>query len=314
MQRLFLTLVLFCFWSTSSQAVELRLMTGPETGAYYQIGQEASLATDPSGVHLQVLPSQGSWENIVALFNSDTEFAIFQIDAFARAAENLYRNTGVSINEDIHVVMPLFSEEVHIIKAKEKNLNFAKQQSFVVGCGPENGGSCLTAAVIEDVYNKQFSYIHEGFETSLTKLRNGTIDLVIITAGKPYPLLIEQTGLDLVTLPRFKKASDFYSWTSLGPEDYPWLQRDVEVFAVRSVLATMIHEEEGLANDLVSSVHYSLLGNKEELKKTGHPKWNDVQFTGYIKNFSHAGALRSLGVCNAITDFGYRCSDMVSGR
>src|SRR6056300_410488 len=94
MQRLFLTLVLFCFWSTSSQAVELRLMTGPETGTYYQIGQEASLVTDPSGVHLQVLPSKGSWENIVALFNSDTEFAIFQIDAFSRAAENLYRNTG----------------------------------------------------------------------------------------------------------------------------------------------------------------------------------------------------------------------------
>jgi TRAP-type uncharacterized transport system substrate-binding protein len=79
MQRLFLTLVLFCFWSTSSQAVELRLMTGPETGTYYQIGQEASLVTDPSGVHLQVLPSKGSWENIVALFNSDTEFEGFRL-------------------------------------------------------------------------------------------------------------------------------------------------------------------------------------------------------------------------------------------
>ncbi|MDG5468494.1 TAXI family TRAP transporter solute-binding subunit [Deltaproteobacteria bacterium IMCC39524] len=314
MQKLFLTLVLFCFWSTSSQAVELRLMTGPETGTYYQIGQETSLVTAPSGVHLQVLPSQGSWENIVALFNSDTEFAIFQIDAFARAAENLYRNTGISINEDIHVVMPLFSEEVHVIKARGKDLDFAKQKSFVVGCGPENGGSCLTAAVIEDVYDKQFSYTHKDYESAFDELRNGAIELVIVTAGKPYPLLVEQTGLDLVALPRFKKSSSFYSWTSLGPEDYPWLQRDVEVFAVRSVLATMIQEEEGLANDLVSSVHYSLLGNKEELKKTGHPKWNDVQFTGYIKDISHAGALRSLGVCKAITDFGYSCSAMVSGK
>jgi TRAP-type uncharacterized transport system substrate-binding protein len=289
-------------------------MTGPETGTYYQIGQEASLVTDPSGVHLQVLPSKGSWENIVALFNSDTEFAIFQIDAFARAAENLYRNTGVSIHEDIHVVMPLFSEEVHVIKAREKDFDFAKQQSFIVGCGPESGGSCLTAAVIEDVYDKQFSYTYRDYETALDELRNGVIDLVIVTAGTPYPLLVEQTGLDLVALPRFNKASKFYSWTSLGPEDYAWLQRDVEVFAVRSVLATMIQEEEGLANDLVSSVHYSLLGNEDKLKKTGHPKWNDVQFTGYIKDFSHAGALRSLGVCKAIADFGYSCSDMVSGK
>lgn len=314
MQKIVLAILLVSLWAIPSQAVELRLMTGPETGVYYQIGQEISLATDPSGVHLQVLPSQGSWENIVALFNSDTEFAIFQIDSFARAAQNLYRNTGVNIHEDIHVVMPLFSEEIHVIKAREKSLNFDSQQSFVVGCGPENGGSCLTASVIEDIYDKQFSYVYEDFETALTELRNGTIDLVIVTAGKPSPLLVKQTDLDLVTLPRFNKVTDFYTWTSMGPEDYPWLQREVDTFAVSSILATMIQEEKGLANDLVSSVHYSLLGNEDELKEKGHPKWNEVQFGGFIKDFSHAGALRSIGVCNAITDFGYRCSDMISEK
>ncbi len=314
MRRLFLTILFLSFWISSSQAVNLRLMTGPESGTYYQIGQETSRVTDPSGVHLEVLPSQGSWQNIVALFNSDTEFAIFQIDSFARAARNLYLNTGVKINEDIHVVMPLFSEEVHVVKAREKELDFANQQSFVVGCGSENSGSCLTASVIEDVYKKKFTYIHEDFATAFDDLRNGSIDLVIVTAGKPYPLLVEQTGLDLVALPRFDEATDFYSWTSIGPEDYPWLNRDVDVYAVRSVLATMIQEQEGLANDLVSSVHYSLLGNEDELKKTGHPKWSEVQFTGYIKGFSHAGALRSLGICNAIMDFGYQCDDMISGK
>ena len=312
MRRLFLTILFLSFWIASSQAVNLRLMTGPESGTYYQIGQETSRVTDPSGVHLEVLPSQGSWENIVALFNSDTEFAIFQIDSFARAARNLYLNTGVKINEDIHVVMPLFSEEVHVVKAREKELDFANQQSFVVGCGAENSGSCLTASVIEDVYNKKFTYSHEDFATAFDDLRNGSIDLVIVTAGKPYPLLVEQAGLDLVALPRFDEATDFYSWTSVGPEDYPWLNRDVDIYAVRSVLATMIQEQEGLANDLVSSVHYSLLGNEDKLKKTGNPKWNEVQFTGYIKGFSHAGALRSLSICNAITDFGYHCSDMIS--
>ncbi len=145
MQRFFLMILVFGFWLSPSQAVELRLMTGPEGGAYYQIGQEMSAVTDPSGVHLQVLPSQGSWENIVALFNSDTEFAIFQVDTFARAAKNLYLNTSININEDIHVVMPLYQEEVHVVKAREKELNLADQKSFVVGCGGGNSRSCLTA-------------------------------------------------------------------------------------------------------------------------------------------------------------------------
>lgn len=312
MQRFFLTILCLCFWISSSQAVNLRLMTGPQTGTYYQIGQEISRVTDPSGVHLEVLPSQGSWQNIVALFNSNTEFAIFQIDSFASAARNLYLNTGIKINEDIHVVMPLYSEEIHVVKARKKELDFASQQSFAVGCGPENSSSCLTASVLEGVYNKKFNYIHTDILTAFNQLRNGSLDLVIVTAGKPYPLLMEQTGLDLVTLPRFDKVSNFYSWTSIGPADYPWLKREVDVYAVRSVLATMIQEQEGLANDIVSSIHYSLSGNESELKKTGHPKWNDVQFTGYIKGFSHAGALRSLGVCNAIMDFGYHCDDMIS--
>ncbi len=313
MQRFILTILCLGFWISSSQAVNLRLMTGPETGTYYQIGQETSQVTVPSGIHLEVLPSQGSWQNIVALFNSNTEFAIFQIDGFASAARNLYLNTGSRINEDIRVVMPLFSEEVHVVKARERAIDFANQQSFVVGCGPENGGSCLTASVLEDVYNKKFTYLHADFVTAFDQLRNGSLDLVIVTAAKPYPLLAEQTGLDLVALPRFDKVTNFYSWTSIGPADYPWLKREVDVYAVRSVLATMIQEQEGLANDLISSIHYSLMGNESELKKTGHAKWNDVQFTGYIKGFSHAGALRSLDVCNAIMDFGYDCDDMLSG-
>ncbi len=314
MQRFILTMLLFIFWLSPSHAVELRLMTGPQAGPYYRIGQEMSAVTDRSGVHLQVLPSQGSWENIVALFNSDTEFAIFQIDAFARAAKNLYRNTSLDITEDIHVVLPLYQEQVHVIKSRHRDLDFAVQRSFIVGCGPENGGSCLTAAVIEESYDKQFRYIYGSHEEAMAGLKAGTIDLVIMTAVKPDPLLVEQGDIDLVSLPRFSEATDFYSWISLGPKDYPWMTRDIDTFAVRSVLATMIHEQDGLANDLVSAVHFSMQINEDGLKKTGSPEWHDVQFNGYLGSVSHAGALRSLGVCNAIRDFGYLCSDLAAAR
>jgi TRAP-type uncharacterized transport system substrate-binding protein len=305
-----LTLLLSVLWLSPSQAVELRLMTGSEQGTYYQIGQEISKATDRTGVHLQILTSQGSWENIVALFNSDTEFAIFQVDAFMKAAKNLYRNTSVKIDEEIRVVMPLYREEIHVIKSLGRELDFAGQKSFVVTCGSEYSGSCLTAAVIEEAYDKKFEFVYDDYETAFANLKAGTIDLVIITAGKPYPLLVEQSGLDLVSLPRFDKVTEFDSRASLGPEDYPWLMEDVDTYAVRSVLATMIHEEEGLANDLVGSVHFALRVNENELKKNGHPKWNDVLFNGYIKGLGHAGALRSLKACNVIKGFGYSCTDI----
>ena len=134
------------------------------------------------------------------------------------------------------------------------------------------------------------------------------------TAGKPFPLLVGQSGLELVSLPRFDQFTEFYSRASLGPADYPWLQQEVDTYAVRSVLATMIQQEEGLANDLVGSVHFSLLVNEARLKSQGHPKWNDVQFAGHVGELSHVGALRSLSACAALRDFGYRCTDLISEK
>lgn len=311
MQQFLLTILLALLCVSRADAIDLRLKSGPEQGSYYQIGQELSKVTEPSGVHLQILPSQGSWENIVALYNSDTEFAIFQLDAFVKAAKNLYINTSTNIKDDIRVVMPLYNEEIHVIKALGSAVDFSSQTNFVVGCGAENSESCLSAAVIEELYDKEFRYVTEDYVTALSKLKGGSIDLVIITAGKPTPLLLEQTGIEPVSMPRVGGATDFYSWTTLRETDYPWVKNEVETFAVRSVLATMIQQEKGLASDMVGSVHFSAQVNAKRLKNEGHPKWQDVDFGAYNENFSHLGAMQSLIACKTIMGFGYDCADIV---
>jgi TRAP transporter TAXI family solute receptor len=292
------------------QAIDLRLMTGDEQGTYYQIGQEIAKQTDKVGLNLQVIPSDGSWANIVALFNNDTEFAIFQLDAYLKAARNFYRNTALEIQDEIKVVMPLYYDEIHVIKTKESPLDFARDETFRVGCGPENSGSCITADVIADFYDKQFNYVHESYEQSLIDLKSGKLDLVIITAGKPYKLLDGQTGLDLVALPRTKKAAEIYLYTTITPNDYAWLERPVETYGVRSVLATMIQEQEGLANDLVGTVHFTILINEERLKKNGHPKWKEVLFKGFNEKIAHKAVLEPIGACNLIRSYGYNCQSL----
>jgi len=294
-------------------AVDLRLMTGDEQGTYYQIGREIAHETDKVGLNLQVLPSAGSWANIIALFNNDTEFAIFQLDAYIKAAGNLYQNTNLDIRDEIKVVMPLYHEEIHVIKSKERLLDFATEQKFVVGCGLENSGSCLSAEVIAEFYGKQFRYVHNSYEQALSDLKAGELDLVVITAGKPYKLLTGQTGLDLVSLPRTKKAAEFYLYSTINPEDYPWLDHPVETYGVRSVLATMIQEQEGLANDLVGSVHFTILINEDRLKKAGHPKWNEVFFRAYNEKTTHSAVLNSLGAYNAIRSYGYNGRSLAIG-
>jgi len=294
-------------------AVDLRLMTGDKQGTYYQIGREIANETDKVGLNLQVLPSAGSWANIIALFNNDTEFAIFQLDAYIKAARNLYQNTNLDIRDEIKVVMPLYHEEIHVIKNKERALDFATEEKFRVGCGQQDSGSCLSADVIAEFYGKEFNYVHNSYEQALADLKAGTLDLVVITAGKPYKLLTGQTGLDLVSLPRTQKAAEFYLYTTISEEDYPWLDQPVETYGVRSVLATMIQEQDGLANDLVGSVHFTILVNEDHLKKDGHPKWKEVFFRAYNEKTTHSAVLNSLGAYHAIRSYGYNARTLAIG-
>lgn len=296
-----------------SVAIDLRLMSGDEQGTYYQISREIARETDKVGLNLQVLPSAGSWANIIALFNNDTEFAIFQMDAYIKAGRNLYRNTALDIRDEIKVVMPLYHEEIHVLKAKERALDFAGEKTFVVGCGPENSGSCLSADVIAEFYDKQFRYVHNSYEQTIADLKAGQLDLVVITAGKPLKLLSDQTGIDLISLPRTKKAAEFYLYTTIDQTDYPWLDRPVETYGVRSVLATMIQEQEGLANDLVGTVHFTILINEDQLKQQGHPKWHEVFFRAYNEKTSHAAVLNSIGAYNVIRSYGYNARTLAIG-
>jgi TRAP-type uncharacterized transport system substrate-binding protein len=310
LKRLLCLTLLTGLLNSSAFAIDLRLMTGDEQGTYYQIGQQIAAQTGKVGLNLEILPSQGSWANIVALFNNDTEFAIFQIDAYLKAARNFYRNTARNIHDEIKVVMPLYYEEIHVIKAKGRPLDFAGSEKFIVGCGPADSGSCISADAIAEFYNKDFRYINESYEQSLDDLKAGRLDLVIITAGKPYKLLAEQTGLDLVALPKTSKAAEVYLYTTITPEDYAWLEQPVETYGVRSVLATMIQEQEGLANDLVGTVHFTILINEERLKTNGHPKWREVLFKGFNEKIAHHAVLESIGACNLIRGYGYNCQDL----
>lgn len=314
MKFLLMFCLVFSLLQTEVMGINLRLMTGSPSGTYYQIGKEISSKTENIGIHLEVLPSQGSWQNIVALFNSDAEFAIVQIDAFMKAGKNLYQNVAENIHDEIKVVMPLYHEEIHVIKSRMGEIDFANQKTFSVGCGEQNSGSCLSADVIADFYGKEFLYDYSSYEEALEKLLNGSLDLVIITAGKPFKLLVDQTGIDLVSLPQTKKAVEMYLYTTVTNDDYAWLNEPRNTYSVRSVLATMIQEQAGLANNIIGSVHFTILVNELALQKEGHPKWKDVLFKGYTEGITHKGVINSIGACNVIQDFGYNCNDLALSR
>ena len=82
----FSALLLCLVLSNECFAVDIGLITGGEKGTYYQFGLNIKELAKRGGINLNVYPSQGSIENIYAVFKRkqpQTQMGIVQADALA---------------------------------------------------------------------------------------------------------------------------------------------------------------------------------------------------------------------------------------
>ena len=84
----------------------LTIATGPRDGTYIQIARDIQRVSQKDGISLEVLPTQGSFENMVLLGDRKVDLAIAQIDALGFFAK-MMKPQGVNVFETIRVVLHL---------------------------------------------------------------------------------------------------------------------------------------------------------------------------------------------------------------
>jgi len=274
MQKLLIALVTLLFVPV---ATALTIATGSPDGTYYKIGQDIKSLTDNAGIQVQVLPTNGSFENINLLGKGQAELGIVQLDALKYFADVMREKGDLDVFERLKVVLNLYPEEIHVITNKESISSFYDLENKRVSVGPENSGTALTAALLFKMYDIQAEQLSYQQAEALERLKKGEIDAMVFVAGAPVSIF-KDLGSDfhIVRLPQNPGLDQIYSRTVLGKDFYSWATEDAATYAVPSGIVMVDSGAESQVREMGKLV-LAILQGQEQLKKTGHPKWNDSE-------------------------------------
>lgn len=282
------TVISFLAATTSghAQGVERNILTGGPTGTYIQFGQDLSSASAKCGITLNVHESAGSLENFLGVRKRrHTQFGIVQSDVLE------FLNTFAANDPEmaraifgVRIAFPLYNEEVHILARKDiatlKDLAGKK-----VAIGVEDSGTFLTASLVLDLTQVEPSErLTINAEDSLRQLLAEDIDAFFYVAGVPTKIFVNDDidGSRFHLLPIADPTLQaVYVPAKIPAGSYPFQQEDLDVVAVKAVLMT--YEFDPLRNGYhresckaVSDMAHIITSQFQDLRATGHPKWNQV--------------------------------------
>jgi len=139
-------------------------------------------------------------------------------------------------------------------------------------------------------------------------LKNKSIDALIITIGKPAPILSNLHGFHLLSIPYNEKLR-FFERATIEPKDYPWLKNSVITYSIPSYLITKYSNEE-THKKIIGILELSILANESYLKKFGHSKWKDAKLHNIDLDFQHPISTKIIKTCNFFSNFKYSCDGM----
>jgi len=287
------------------QALALTIATGSSEGTYFKIAQDIKQIADKDGIPIEVIQTNGSFDNINLLAAGKVDLAIMQLDVLRFVAEILLKETGINVLEDAKVALNLYLEEIHII-AKNPNIRSLQQlQGKRVAVGPEKSGSALTAEVLLAGFGLNIQSVFDPPEEAVRKLSRDEIDALIFIGGAPVPAFQKlDKSFHFVELPADSGLEQIYPKRKIAKSVYPWAD-EIDTHAVPSVIMTRNRAE----NDYVSTMQrlvLLILSQKETLDTTGHPKWRDSFVRSTQENIAYLPTSQVIQLYNVLDKIGYR--------
>ena len=306
------------FVAMSSPAISadngIGMVTGSKTGTYIKIGQDIADSALINGVEIWVKESEGSLDNIKRMNSRENAgFGIVQSDVLGymnRSEDPKLRKVA----EKLRMVFPLYNEEVHVFATKDIR-NLRDLNGRTVSVGKNGGGSWMTAMNLFRMLNINPAQIFNWDKTkAAAEVLDGNLDAMIYVAGKPVTFF-EKVGLlknDSAYADRFnnvhfvpvmdKHVQQEYAISSIGPNDYPWVNQKVVAVAVKAVMvsydfSSRRNDYYSLRCDQLGKISQALHSNIDHLRKSGlTPKWREVDLSANIGNWQKDQCSRSSSV------------------
>lgn len=273
------------------------MVTGGPKGTYYQFGLNLAQLVEPEGITLKVANSDGSVENVFAVFKRpNTQMGIVQSDVLAFVVKVQSDPVLKKIAQKIKMVYPLYNEEVHLLGTSDIG-DFDQLEGKKVAIGQEGSGTYLTAKLLFEVSGvKPGELIPIAPDEALPKLKAGQLDAFFYVAGYPVKLFSEQVSSEdnLALIPILNKnVIEFYPQSTIPENTYTWQTKAVDSVAVKAVLVSYDFKMANCQN--VGRFANILVNNLDWLKENGHPKWNSVDLQYPLKGWEQYECVKNYG-------------------
>lgn len=277
-----------------ASAEEIGMVTGSPTGTYIKFGYDIAAVARKAGLNIQVKESQGSIDNINRMDSSENAaFGIVQSDVLGFLARSDKANLKAVANK-LRLVFPLYHEEVHLFASKDIN-RFEDLEGKRLILGVKGSGNWLTAMNLLQLLNVKPGETIEDLPPpkAITAVLTGKADAMIYVAGKPvelftnldklksepeYAPLVEQVHFVSLDDPRLLKE---YLPAGIAAGDYSWSGNDTPTIAVKALLVSFDFSGKQTPYyrqrcQELATLGKALRDNIDNLKQTGHPKWQEV--------------------------------------
>ncbi len=280
------------------EAGDLRIATGKDTGTYYEFGLDIERLVESAGVGIEVAQTGGSVDNIKRLLGYSGaesgeyyQLAIVQADVLEELRQHAADHDVLrDIVDRIKVVMPLYGEEIHVYVSNDTNatnfLDAVRLANPVWGGNPDSGTLRTVLSIFRnlEISTSEITLDKLGNDDALRAFEFAKSGMLIDIAGVPSSFardsvtrddqlkLLEVDLPELLSLPNSP-----YQEAVIPATAYPWMDRPVRTVAVTSLLVAFAYEDGTEPCEDIKELTRIISNNIDQLRASGHPKWNDVR-------------------------------------
>ncbi len=266
------------------------IMVDPDATSLQAASELALMINSPpSDVRVVVQRGEGSGKTVNdLLYLKGVDLGIVQADVL----EHLRRQEETAwLPRQLHYLAKLYDREVHIL-VRDDVQGIQDLAGRRVNFGPDGSASEVTGANIFSHLGIGVERLSDPSEIALDKLRQGEIDAVLITGGKPLSVLesIEpESGLKFLDIPPIGNRHA-YKRARMTATDYPSLVAEgseIRTLSVPAVLMTYKWPRDSDRYQLLSAFFTTFEERLSRLQQLQgfHPKWQGVSLTNAFEGW-----------------------------
>ncbi|MEV0224011.1 TAXI family TRAP transporter solute-binding subunit [Streptomyces sp. NPDC050704] len=253
----------------SSPTGTVSFSTGTSTGVYQLYGKllQNALAKDMPRLDVDLVPSEGSLQNVKRVAVGDADFTIAAADAVEK-----YKRAGGQGADQLRGCARLYDDYVHVVVPRTSTVDSIEDlRDKRVAVGQLSSGVQLIAEHVLDAagldLQKDIEPVSVGIQAMPELLRTGKIDAFFWSGGLPtsavsdlsndFPTRLIPIGADLVKKLHAQGGEAAYYRAAVMPADaYPEAQagNSVPTVAVANLLVTRAGTAETLAEGMTRTV------------------------------------------------------------